>query len=136
MVRSMRFQSFSAITLLLIFMTSCASTQQEELDERAMDLRIRNVMQEHRAGIEECYTRTTAPGASSTAKKPPPRGLFQLAIGIGPTGDVLETSVISEGNTLKNKEIENCVSTLVKKMQFGKMGAYDRYNVTYPFQFN
>lgn len=93
-------------------------------------------MQEHRGGIEGCYTRATPDVSGKNAKKATPRGLFQLAIAIGPTGEVLETNVITETNTLKNKEIENCVSAIVKKMHFGKLGAYDRYNVTYPFQFN
>ena len=70
----MRFLSFLAIYSVSLIMTSCASTLEEELDERAMDLQIRNVMQSRRTDFEECYAITAKKLKDSQPKKSAPHG--------------------------------------------------------------
>lgn len=77
-----------------------------------------------RAGIEKVKPRVVACGESSTEK-----GTVKISVTVRPDGSVSATSIV----TSPSPALGECVSTAMKKAEFGKSGSGGSF--TYPFVF-
>lgn len=126
---------FLSVFAGLGLLSSCASTEEAAWDEARINLTVTSIMNDHRPDFEACYDQEVTRRGQLRPKQKPPQGAFKVNFAIGPLGGVLEAAVAPGSSTLKNPQIERCVVEKLEKIQFGKMGDYTRYNITYPFEF-
>jgi len=126
---------FLSIFAGLALLAGCASTEEAPWDETRINLAVSSTMNEHRQDFANCYDQELTRRDQLKPKPSAPQGVFKAAFTIGREGEVLEAEIVNGSSTLRNPPIERCILETLKKIRFGKMGDYSRYNVTYPFEF-
>ncbi|MDZ4660023.1 MAG: AgmX/PglI C-terminal domain-containing protein [Pseudomonadota bacterium] len=110
---------FSILLILFLSTSSFAATERED---------VRSVVKEHLKDVKICYS-------EALAKKPEIEGKVVVDWTVSDTGAVTKVSINDAKTTLKDLEVQSCITEKFKSWKFPPAQKDQVITVSYPFVF-